>query len=56
MSFYYKELPIEPSLAATFDYRIHYPLANSDDYVNSQMYITHNHVNIAKNCSFQKHS
>ena len=56
VSFYYEELPVPPSLSIEIYYEIQYPLANSNDYVDVQLYTTSEHENIGKKCSFRKHS
>ena len=51
ISFYYQELPAQPSMIATLVYRITYPLADRDDYVDVQFYTTSKHSNIDKKCT-----
>ena len=54
ISFYYQELPVQPSMLATVVFSISYP--SSNEYVDFQLYTTSNHVNIHKRCSFQRFS
>ena len=53
-SFYYQELPTQPSTLATISYSITYPLANSD-YVDFQLYTTSSHVNIDRKCTVRNY-
>ena len=53
ISFYYEELPTNPSMIATIVYRITYPLADPDDYIDVQFYTTSKHENIEKKCTFR---
>ena len=52
ISFYYEELPSEPSTFATIEFSV-WP---SSEYVDFQLYTTSNHVNIERNCLFRTYS
>ena len=52
ITFYYQELPVQPSIIATIEYSI-MPVS---DYVDFQLYTASNHVNIKRKCSFRLYS